>query len=269
VRKIVVYSVMATGCIALLLCLIGLVMTLSGSAGKGVETSPMNNAEQPVNAIQDEGFLSVLALGDSLTTGAGDESETGYVGHVTDGLQQVGTRQVKLNNRAVNGFVAEQLLQQLTEAETEDLVRKADLILLSIGGNDLYRGGETLASLDESLIRSIEQNFQTVFKKILARIRTANPNAPIAMIGLYNPFNQLDRGEQTNEVVRRWNENVSNMLASDAHALLVPTYDLYDANANVYLADDNFHPNGAGYEMIATRVLQTLPVALNGGANNE
>jgi lysophospholipase L1-like esterase len=188
---------------------------------------------------------------------------------VTDGLQQSGARQVTLNNRAVNGLVTEQLFTQLEEAETRDLLGKADLILLSIGGNDLFRGGETLASLDESLIRSIEQKFATLFPQILTRIREVNPAAPIAMIGLYNPFNQLDTSEQTNEVVRRWNESVSNMLAADGNVVLVPTYDLYDATGELYLADDRFHPNGAGYELIAARVLQTLPVTLRGGANNE
>ncbi len=268
-RKTTVYFVMTTGTIALLLCLIGLAMTLSGSAGKEVETPMMNNAEQAVNANSEDGVLSVLALGDSLTTGAGDDSETGYVGHVTDGLQQASTRQVTLNNRAVNGYVAQQLLAQLAETKTTELLRKTDLILLSIGGNDLFRGGETLASLDESLIRSIEQNFQTTFTQILAKIRKENPDAPIAMIGLYNPFNQLDRSEQTNEVVRRWNERVSKMLANDTNAVLVPTYDLYDANLDLYLADDRFHPNGSGYEMIAARVMQTLPATLRGGENNE
>ena len=229
----------------------------------------ISNPDQAVNAPQDKGPISVLALGDSLTTGAGDESETGYVGHVADGLQQASKRKVTLNNRAVNGYVAKQLLAKLNEPETNDLLSKTDLILLSIGGNDLFRGGQTLVSLEESFIRSIEQDFQTDFTQILAKIREANPDAPIVMLGLYNPFNQLDNGKQTSEVVRRWNANVSNMLADDVNALFVPTYDLFDANLDLYIADDRFHPNGVGYEMIAARILQSLPASLRGGVTNE
>ena len=266
-RKLVVYSILLIGSGALILSILGLALSLSGKAGTQVKQQNQPTSSKDSTPVSAENSLFVLALGDSLTTGAGDEEGTGYVGHVTEGLQMSSERSVTLSNRAINGMKAEQLLAQIAEPEVQLLVNKADAILLSIGGNDLFRDGETLASLDEQLIASIEQQFEITLPKILTTLRTVNPEAPIAIIGLYNPFNQLDSGQLTNEIVRRWNERVTRILSDYNHSVLVPTYDLYDLNGELYLSEDRFHPNGSGYKQIGTRLLQALPQSLLGGAS--
>jgi lysophospholipase L1-like esterase len=40
--------------------------------------------------------------------------------------------------------------------------------------------------------------------------------------------------------------------------VLVPTYDLFELNANKYLYSDHFHPNQDGYERIAERIVQIM-----------
>ena len=60
----------------------------------------------------------MLALGDSLTRGTGDETGQGYVGIVTEQLkEELDPREVTVYNLGINGQDSSQLLQQLGQEE--------------------------------------------------------------------------------------------------------------------------------------------------------
>lgn len=94
-------------------------------------------AERQPNDPLSQNKIQILALGDSLTRGVGDEAGEGYVGKVKRALEKDTGKPVFVWNYAVNGARTQQLLAYLEAQSSADYVRQANIILLTIGGNDL------------------------------------------------------------------------------------------------------------------------------------
>ena len=75
---------------------------------------------------------SYVALGDSITTGYGlAENETGFA------KQVAGSNGYTLTNLAQDGATSSMLLTSLSDSEVSSAIASADLITVTIGGNDL------------------------------------------------------------------------------------------------------------------------------------
>ncbi len=210
--------------------------------------------------------LAVAALGDSLTVGTGDATGAGYVRNVTGLLARTRGIQVRLlGNLAINGLTGEQLVKRLDERGYRNVLRQADLILLSVGGNDLFQiagnGGSLAEGGDLSPERALaglpkaKARLQEVFRKL----RDINPVARIVYVGLYNPFYDLPQMRPASAIIQDWNAHAHRLAAEDGNASVVPTYDLFEASLDRYLSSDHFHPNQEGYVRIAERIVQALP----------
>ncbi|WP_338471449.1 SGNH/GDSL hydrolase family protein [Niallia sp. XMNu-256] len=197
--------------------------------------------------------LTVLALGDSLTRGTGDETGEGYVGLVTKQLKEE-LDNVFVQNLGINGQTSTQLLQQLSEKNVVDQIQQADVILMTIGGNDLFQGGDTLVDLNVEKIKGLQDQYIQNLEQIFSTIRTHNEQATIFILGLYNPFIELDSTKVTNDVVRGWNYATEALTGKFENIVFVPTFDLFQLSVNDYLYTDYFHPNQAGYELIGERL---------------
>jgi lysophospholipase L1-like esterase len=211
-----------------------------------------------------DGHLDIVALGDSLTTGMGDNAGLGYVGRVKEKLAEAGDRPVRLlNNLAVNGYRTDQLLADLDKASVADAVRKADIILFTIGGNDLFRYireeidvlAETLTG--EELRAAIPQPAERL-GQIIDRLADIRPEALIVYVGLYNPFLDLDETRESSAAVAEWNNRASQYAYKHPNVLFVPVADLFERDPVRYLYSDHFHPNAEGYERMAERVFRAL-----------
>lgn len=197
--------------------------------------------------------LKILALGDSLTRGTGDIEGKGYVGYVTDQLKKEGL-DVSLINLGIKGLTSERLAEQIKEKEIKRQIGQGDIILMTIGGNDLFLGGQTLTNIMDDSISKLEEAYLSHLKTILADIRAVNTEATVYLLGLYDPFNEFSEGALTSKTVRGWNSKTMDLLAEDSKAVFVPTYDLFQLNVNDYLFTDHFHPNEVGYRLMADRV---------------
>jgi len=206
-------------------------------------------AKQPA---QQSDELKIIALGDSLTRGTGDIEGKGYAGYVSDQLKQAGTG-VSLINLSIKGLTSSQLAEQMKQKEIGRQIGQANVILMTIGGNDLFLGGQTLSDLSEASIKALEESYLNNLKKIISDIRAVNTEATVYLLGLYNPFSELQNGELMSSVVRDWNYNTAETLAQDSKAVFVPTYDLFQQNTAEYLFTDHFHPNEKGYRLMAER----------------
>ncbi|WP_253701440.1 SGNH/GDSL hydrolase family protein [Bacillus sp. FJAT-27445] len=237
----------------LLLWLGGLVWAVSDYyAGKPSEPRA-KELPAPIHAGKDED-LKIVALGDSLTRGTGDAAGRGYVGYLVDSLKKRSEEDVKLVNLGINGQRSNQLAQQVTQAEVKRQLGSADIVLITIGGNDLFRGGQGLVDFDKQKPEEIEKQFLTNVKGILSEIRAANKDATVYLIGLYNPFIELGEGKEISAVIRQWNFAAAELAATFDKVVYVPTFDLFELNVNEYLYTDKFHPNTKGYKLIADRV---------------
>ncbi|UFJ41667.1 GDSL-type esterase/lipase family protein [Brevibacillus humidisoli] len=216
-------------------------------------------AEQaPANPDQTDNQWDIVALGDSLTRGTGDVNGQGYVGLFREAYEKETTHKIVLHNLAINGLTSTELLEQLEQKQVQQLLASADLILFTIGGNDLFRLSEGLYELDEETIDTALSHLEQNFVKVLAELRRHNPQATIVYTSLYNPFGNTEAAGATTKPLLQWNSTAQQTAAQFAKVLVVPTYDLFAQKEDAYLYTDHFHPNSAGYARIAERVLQAV-----------
>lgn len=217
------------------------------------------------NPLQEDNKINIVALGDSLTKGTGDRTGVGYVGYMKEKLAEVTGKPVfVLNNLGVNGYRTEQLLADLNDKPSvAETLEKADIIVFTIGGNDLFKYVReeldiTAANLDpEELFMSIPEPAERL-QQILKRINEINPTATIVYMGLFNPFLDLDETRATSLAIARWNEAAFEFIHTYPNMIIVPTADLFQKNLMNYLYTDHFHPNQAGYQRMADRAVQAL-----------
>ncbi|MEH7245802.1 SGNH/GDSL hydrolase family protein [Neobacillus niacini] len=208
--------------------------------------------------VEDKEGLHIVALGDSLTRGTGDETGKGYVGVLIDEIKEKSKQDVRLTNLGISGQESDQLKQQIQQAEIQRQIKTADMIVVTMGGNDLFRGGQGLIEFDPEDITEIEGKFLENMTFIFQQIRTSNPDANVFFIGLYNPFIDLEQGKEMSKVVRHWNYQSAELSASFPNIVFVPTFDLFELKVNDYLYSDKFHPNTKGHRLIAERVASLL-----------
>jgi lysophospholipase L1-like esterase len=84
---------------------------------------------------------NVVALGDSDTTGNGDSTGLGWVGRYARLLRQELGLKVVVTNLAREGKTSSELLTEMrSDATTRTAVKKAQVVLIGIGGADLNTG---------------------------------------------------------------------------------------------------------------------------------
>ncbi|MCM3876275.1 MAG: GDSL-type esterase/lipase family protein [Thermoanaerobaculia bacterium] len=245
----------------------GFAAALNGRLGEPVDPSaPPVPAPIPAAAsTAGSGAFRIVALGDSLTRGAGDAAGGGgYPERIAAALRKDG-RTVSVDNLAVDGSETRDLLGKLEEPDVQRRLASAHLILLSIGGNDLshsIRGaalpgaalpGETGADPTAAALSEASPNLL----RILSLLRKANPSEPIRILGLYDPFPVGFDRRMARQTLLKWNVALEEASYGVPGATVVPTADLFDERPD-RLSPDRFHPGASGYGEIAGRVLSTL-----------
>lgn len=227
-------------------------------APEGAAVRPQPSAKQPGVLPTTEGIRQIVALGDSLTRGVGDADGQGYLARVRQALEKKTGQSITLANLAINGQESPSLAAQITQTQVKQLLAEADLIFFTIGGNDLFKQSGELADIDEKKLTEATERLAVNFEQILKHIREQNPEAPIFYASLYNPFGDTEAAPDTIQPVLDWNSAAASIAAKYPRVLVVPTYDLFAGKERTYLYTDHFHPNSAGYERIAERMLQAL-----------
>lgn len=202
--------------------------------------------------------LHLVALGDSLTRGTGDETGKGYVGYILDELRTKTKQPIQVTNLAIKGQRSAGLVKQLQQAEVQRQLKQADFVFMTIGGNDLFQGGETIRNFSIARINQTKASYLRNLDAIFRTIRTVNSQAIVFYISLYNPFNQLNNAKTTSAIVRQWNYDSAEVAARYPNIIAVPTYDLFELHVNEYLYSDQFHPNKEGYKLIGERVASLI-----------
>ncbi|MHA0855345.1 GDSL-type esterase/lipase family protein [Paenibacillus sp. CMAA1364] len=220
---------------------------------------------------------NISAIGDSLAKGTGDDTGRGFVKRSVELLSdKSGKKTTLINNLGINGLTTTGLLAKLDEVGVQYVLKQSDIIILSIGGNDLFQGVQQVASkgttktesfdseqvpqgLTAENLRSVLPTSSAQLQLVVEEIRSINPKAYIIYVGLYNPFSDIKQLSSIgNEVVSTWNTIAQTIVNNDKNMVLVPTYDLFSLHMKSYLASDHFHPNGDGYQQIANRIVQGI-----------
>ena len=174
---------------------------------------------------QDFGNLSagqrIIAFGDSLTYGTGASNGKDYPSQLSEMISR------PVINAGVPGDTTASALKRL---EKDVLAYSPDIVLITLGGNDLKNGVRADAAFDN-------------LKMIVNLIH--NQGARVIIGGLSIPFRDRGFGKGFKK------------LADETGAVLIPNI-LEGIMGNRKLMSDPIHPNDAGYTILAERFHEAL-----------
>ncbi len=206
--------------------------------------------------------IELVGIGDSLTQGVGDElKREGYLGRVqTELLQYKGIEDVILTNTALRGRRSDQQLKIIKNGDIDHILRKADIIMMTMGGNDMMKVvKKDLLNLKVESFQKQQASFEKNYERILDKIRQINSEAKIVLIGLYNPLTTVtDEVSEFDDIVADWNTTIESMSLEDENACFVPIDKFFNTNENLVYHTDFFHPNSKGYKLIEKSIMSSL-----------
>lgn len=229
----------------------GFVSFLRGNTGSPVDFLPNANAKEEAP----RSVIAPIILGDSLARGAGDAEGLGIPGRLDQELRRRNIRARRTVNVAVNGARTTDLLRVVDRPNVKTLLAQSNVIILSIGGNDLW-GGSDWRNAAPPNPDAVMDDVMTRIESTIRTVRAANPRARIFFVGLYNPFLRSPGGAMLTPLVYKWNARLTERFANDANFTVVQTADLFSHRDR--LAIDRFHPNGEAYGLIARRIADGL-----------
>jgi len=219
--------------------------------------------------------ITVVGIGDSVTAGSNCDCAA-FIGLYATGLASARGLTTSSMNLGVSGWTSSQLLRSLTlPGSFRDQVARADILLVTIGANDLV----PLESRQPSgcgttcyspLVESVGHNVEL----IVAAARAAQPDHPPTTLvtNYWNVFQDGDIGTAENgESFQSWSDiltRAENAQICDAALRAGATcVDLYSPfkgdgskNPTSRLAADGDHPNSAGHQLIASVLLANTPL---------
>lgn len=200
-----------------------------------------------------------LVLGDSIAYGSGisNSREACYGKIVAD------TNGYDYANHSIPGHTTTNLINRLKDEAVIADLKKADIISISIGGNDFLMSNliglmfDSIVKGDHSEFDKIADGFYTNFCEIIDIINSHNADAVILMQTLYNPQSGYLRApyqqgaDRINAAIEKYNtENPGEIVIVDVATALG------DDMANY--ADDEIHPSAQGNKIIAKVILDKL-----------
>lgn len=213
--------------------------------------------------------LEYVALGDSLTEGVGDSTdEGGFVPLLARQIEAVDKRKVNYQNFGKAGDTSTQIYTRLIkQKKIQTALKSADIITITVGGNDLmkaFRGNlSNLSKLKLSDFNKPAQDYQKQLGRLLDKIGSLEKSgAKIYVLGIYNPFYlSFSDIPELQELVGRWN-NAAEEVVNQKKGIFVAINDLIykgdgvaAGSANNLLSQyDEFHPNNVGYRIMANAV---------------
>ncbi|CAD5899746.1 MULTISPECIES: SGNH/GDSL hydrolase family protein [Carnobacterium] len=234
--------------------------------------------------------LNLVAIGDSLTEGIGDSTgRGGYVPLVAELLESKDEIEtVSTSNYGISGNRSDQILKRIKKDEKlQNDVKKADVIVLTVGGNDLMKVvRSTLLKVKEDSFIKPQKEYKERIEETFKELRSLNSDAPIYVFGIYNPFYlYFSEITEMQDIVDSWNETTQSVVEEEQKAHFIPINDILykggnqpelsedqkdtiDSSVNdkkeskvfndLLFEEDNFHPNDSGYELMAQSLFDEM-----------
>ena len=210
---------------------------------------------QPEVSQLSRDHIRVVAIGDSLAYGAGDETGKGIAGRLKEDLAARGFSSIETANLGVNGAQTGDLMARLRQDRVRTQIEKADAIIVSIGANDLFRSpGSREETLRAPL--AVADRILTRIESIVADLRSMNPRARILILGGYNPVPAHPLTPMITQYLQLWDATLAGRFEHDPLVSVVKMSDI--VTRQKLSRYDNFHPGGAAYAEAAERIAQML-----------
>ena len=238
--------------------------------------------QQPPASTLPAGPVTLVALGDSLTQGDGDDSgRSGYTGRLLDMVNATHANSTLTNlgqsgwnsDALINGDqgLESQLTRAVAEVQSTTSQGRGAVALVWIGSNDLwylYEYGEGTNENDSMDAEHFSSNLDLILGQlrgagaqvIIARLDDQSQR-PVALKG--EAFTSITQDELARMSLQaaRYNEIIAERAAQHG-AFTVDFYstDIFTNPATLY--DDGNHPNSAGYDIIAQKWFEVLSAIL-------
>lgn len=195
----------------------------------------------------------LVALGDSLTYGVGDQTGQGYADNLEEVLNEQNEVPLTIYNYGIPGQQTDGLLQQLRETDVKKTLSHAEYFTVFIGTNDLIKSnGGDLNPLYEDRIQCGKEDYRNNLHRILSIIQKENPDAPVLFLGLYNPYPD---SQEIEAVITEWNKLSRDVVRQYPNVKFIATDGLLKEKSKDYFSDA-LHPNSKGYELITKKIIE-------------
>ena len=268
-KKSMWYSILAIACAGFIVLASGFyqaIMITTMDSPQPSSAPPIPITQTPEDSTQlskNPNTIQLLILGDSVAKGTGDEKSKGFSGYLTENFKNNTSKEILVQNAGIDGLESLGLLEQLQSQRLEKLITNSDVILISIGGNDV-RSILTLNTLEKEEEFNVRLNtYQNNLKLMFKELRKTNPNSIIVFLGLYNPYERATSLEDA-RLLNTWNYNTQQLVEEDRKTIFIPTHDLLKYNLERYIAQDGLHPNSAGYQVLANRISKSVEIIISG-----
>ena len=255
-----------------LVLLLALALGACGTTASAAPADPASAGATATPSTEATDTLHVVGLGDSVMAGTNCDCD-GIVKEYAAGLAASTQRHVASTDLSAGGLVTDDVDEGLTDdAHQQQALRAADVVLVTIGANDLnpaldkWRSATCDAACYGGLAERMGRTLSTVLDKIKALV------PPSAQVLVTNYWNVFTDGAMTRRAVGQaqidFSEDVTDAAnrqicaAAQAHSdtcvdLLVPfkgtTADPVDVTP--LLAQDGDHPDAAGVRVIVKALL--------------
>lgn len=231
---------------------IGLAVMLSGCA---------DEAEEAVAPIVPQN-INVVSIGDSLTQGVGDSTNSGgYVPYLEEKLESLDEiNEASFVNHGKRGNRTDQLIKRLEQEGIQEDIQQADIVIVTIGGNDVVKVvKENWSHLTVETFEEEEDAYAARIQSVIEDIRAINEEAGVVLVGIYNPFGRIFVDTDDDEtIVRTWNERAEEVARSFDRTVFVNVETIFGEGSDGLFFEDQFHPNDIGYEQMAGRIFESM-----------
>jgi len=206
--------------------------------------------------------ITIVALGDSITNGAGigdvTEIDT-FRHHIQTDLSKMTGYEIKVINAGVNGDITTTAIPRL---ERDVFIHKPDYVTVMFGVNDAgyYRPAtDSMADTPRVSEADFRDNLETIISEIKKVGATAIMITPLPMNEFYAHKDfpaYIENG--LNYLVERYSDIIRKLCAEKSIYLIDINRVFTDDKDTVNLIPDGIHPNKCGHRFIADVLLSEL-----------
>jgi lysophospholipase L1-like esterase len=199
--------------------------------------------------------IKYFALGDSLTVGFGALPTLGWTSRYRVMTERYFQRPVLYYERARMGARSDEVLHMLYDTPA-DVVRQADIITITAGGNDLIQAARSFSHIPDpkffwEALNHCTRHLQLLIHYIERLKQERKSPYIIRMIELYNPFPYMPEGAVW---VQRFNQNIRRL--ENGRIRVARIYKAFLHREPELIALDGLHPNSRGHAVIASKVAE-------------
>ena len=246
-------------------------------------------AMQVKGEVSNKALDKYVAIGDNISMEENNDYDVSYISLIKDFLYAVNDS-LNYSNLSKEGITSSELLNIIDK--NKEKIKDADLITVSIGGNNILNAILRNLNIDESILRNCdEEKFDSIiseylnsdeikneilnevnkfskdFPNIIKKIKKLAPEAELYVNTLYNPINKKcniydffnEQINSINDLIVKNNSNYDYKIIDCYHILNseeVLNFKVEDGLARIY-------PNKVGHAMMATQVVSNYEQYVN------